>query len=649
VELDLSNQLYRNLSWLPAAPADFAARCKALSASGGPVGKRARELATFSLNEYQLAKLGRAIETARKASLSLAPLAPFRLGLLGNGTLDLIVPALVATAARHGIALECIRSGYDQFLQDALLPESDINRSRPDAVLLALDHRGLSLQISPGNEVAAKRTVESAFNLLNTVRDGIHHNSGVACILQTLAPPPERLFGSLERALPGTSRQLIDEINRHITQVAFTSDDMLVDVAGLAETVGLADWHSPALWNLAKLPFADAYVPLYADHILRVIGAMRGKSRRCLVLDLDNTLWGGVVGDDGLEGIKIAQGDAIGEAHLSLQQLALSLRERGVVLAVSSKNTDSVARRPFNEHPDMLLKENHFAVFQANWNDKATNIRAIADELSLGLESMVFLDDNPVERELVRQELPEVAVPELDDDPANYARILTAAGYFELIRFSDEDRKRAEMYQDNARRLELLKQTTDIDSYLRSLEMRIVFSTFDRNTRARVAQLINKSNQFNLTTRRYTEAEVAQVETDPTAMTLHARLIDKFGDNGIICVIICRQIDQPKTWTIDTWLMSCRVLGRRVEQMVLSEIIRRARQCDIRKLVGIYRPTERNDMVREHYQKLGFSAIGEQANGITYWDLGTDKEVITPPMIVEWSSVESDQLAPIIA
>jgi FkbH-like protein len=645
----LSNQLYRNLSWLPAAPADFAGRCKALSASGGPVGKRARELATFSLNEYQLAKLGRAIETARKASLSLAPLEPFRLGLLGNGTLDLMVPALVATAARHGIALECIRSGYDQFLQDALLPESDINRSRPDAVLLALDHRGLSLQISPGNEAAAKRTVESASNLLNTVRDGIHRNSGAACILQTLAPPPESLFGSLDRALPGTARQLIDEINRHITLAALTFDDMLLDVAGLAETVGLADWHSPALWNLAKLPFADAYVPLYADHILRVIGAMRGRSRRCLVLDLDNTLWGGIVGDDGLEGIKIAQGDATGEAHLSLQQLALSLRERGVVLTVSSKNTDSVARRPFNEHPDMLLKENHFAVFQANWNDKATNIRAIADELSLGLESMVFLDDNPVERELVRQELPEVAVPELDDDPANYARILTAAGYFELIRFSDEDRKRAEMYQDNARRLELLKQTTDIDSYLRSLEMRIVFSTFDRNTRARVAQLINKSNQFNLTTRRYTEAEVAQVETDPTAMTLHARLIDKFGDNGIICVIICRQIDQPKTWTIDTWLMSCRVLGRRVEQMVLSEIIRRARQCDIRKLVGIYRPTDRNDMVREHYQKLGFSAIGEEANGITYWDLGTDKEVITPPMIVEWSSVESDQLASINA
>ena len=507
----------------------------------------------------------------------------------------------------------------------------------------------MSLQISPGNEAAAKRTVESAFNLLNTVRDGIRRNSGVACIVQTLAPPPESLFGSLDRALPGTARQLIEELNHCITRAALTSDDMLLDVAALAETVGLADWHSPALWNLAKLPFDDAYVPLYADHMLRVIGAMRGKSRRCLVLDLDNTLWGGVVGDDGLEGIKIAQGDATGEAYLSVQQLALSLRERGVVLAVSSKNTDCVARRPFNEHPDMLLKENHFAVFQANWNDKATNIRAIADELSLGLESIVFLDDNPVERELIRQELPEVAVPELDNDPANYARILAAAGYFELIRFSDEDRKRAEMYQDNSRRLELLKQTTDIDSYLRSLEMRIIFSAFDRNTRARVAQLINKSNQFNLTTRRYTEAEVAQIETDPMVMTLHARLIDKFGDNGIICVVICRQFPQPPSWAIDTWLMSCRVLGRGVEQMVLREIIRRARQRGVGRLVGIYRPTDRNGMVREHYQKLGFSQIEEDTSGATHWEIGTDTEVIAPPMIVEWSAVESNQPAPVVA
>ena len=221
------------------------------------------------------------------------------------------------------LPLECITGAYDQFLQDALQPDSALNKARPDAVLLAIDHRGLSLQPCPGNEQLATESVDAAIELLNSIRAGISRNSGALCIVQTLAAPPEGLFGSFDRALTGTARNLIDRVNQKICQSVLQSTDMLLDVAGIAETVGLADWHSPALWNLAKLPFADAYVPLYAEHVARIIGAMRGKSRRCLVLDLDNTVWGGVIGDDGMEGIQIAQGDATGEAHLSVQQLAL--------------------------------------------------------------------------------------------------------------------------------------------------------------------------------------------------------------------------------------------------------------------------------------------------------------------------------------
>ena len=630
----MTTDLYRNLLWLPRAPIDFSARCRELLSEAAPLGKPLRALAGFSLNENQLTRLGRTIDAARMRRQSLAPLMPFRLGLLGNGTLDLVEPVLVATAARHGIALECVRGGYDQFLQDALTPDSVLNRAQPDVVLLALDHRGLGLRVSPGDAQAAARSVDAAAELLEAIRAGIRRNCGEVCILQTLAPPPESLFGSLDRALPGTARNLVDAVNQRITQAAMTSEDVLLDIAGLAETVGLAEWHSPAQWNLAKLPFADSYVPLYADHVARIIAAMRGKSRRCLVLDLDNTVWGGVIGDDGMDGIKIAQGDATGEAHLTVQQLALGLRERGIVLAVSSKNTDSVARRPFLEHPDMLLREEHIAVFQANWSDKATNLRAIATELSLGLESLVFLDDNPAERELIRRELPEVAVPELDADPANYARTLAAAGYFESVRFSNEDRTRAEMYQGNARRLALMKQTGDLNAYLRSLDMQIVFNSFDRISRVRVTQLINKSNQFNLTSRRYTETEVAEAEADPEVMTLHARLIDKFGDNGIICIIICR-LAEPGTWLIDTWLMSCRVLGRQVEQAVLREVLARARGRGIHRLLGLYRPTERNGMVREHYGKLGFVQVNEAPDGTTHWEISTDTEVEEPPMVVK--------------
>jgi FkbH-like protein len=281
----------------------------------------------------------------------------------------------------------------------------------------------------------------------------------------------------------------------------------------------------------------------------------------------------------------------------------------------------------------MLLKEDHIAVFQANWQDKATNIRAIANELALGLDSFVFLDDNPAERALIRREIPEVAVPELDSDPASYPRTLAAAGYFEAIGFSEEDRSRAEMYQANSRRLSLQGQNADLGSYLRSLEMSIVFSPFDRTTRARVTQLINKSNQFNLTTRRYTESQVERAEHDPSAMTLHVRLLDKFGDNGIISIVICRA-ERPGTWIIDTWLMSCRVLGRRVEQAVLGELLTQARAAGVETLEGVYIPTERNEMVRDHYAKLGFTLVREGQDGSTTWWIGTDTPAPEVPMTV---------------
>jgi FkbH-like protein len=305
-----------------------------------------------------------------------------------------------------------------------------------------------------------------------------------------------------------------------------------------------------------------------------------------------------------------------------------------VVLAVSSKNNDDVARLPFRNHPEMLLRENHIAVFQANWNDKATNVKAIAEELSLGIDSMVLLDDNPVERDLVRQLLPQVAVPELPADPALYARTLAAAGYFESVAFSEEDLKRAGFYQDNARRVSLQKEAGDLDSYLASLNMEITFQPFDATGRARITQLINKSNQFNLTTRRYTEAEVAAAEADPNCFTLQVRLVDAFGDNGMISVVICRKTDS-ETWEFDTWLMSCRVLGRRVQNAVLQQVLDHAAREGISKLVGIYRPSEKNKLVEDHYAGLGFVKTSSGDDGTTHWELAVKTaKVQSAPMVV---------------
>jgi FkbH-like protein len=622
-----------DLYWLPQTPPDFRDQVKlALDGDARP-GAALRRLATHALDINQLGRLAKLVSQARRDGRDLKPLTPFRLGVVGNSTFGLIAPALVGSAIRHGIALEVIETAYDQAIQEALNPASSLASEKPDAVLVAIDIHGLPLNPCPGDLATAEATVQGAVSYVQTIRDGLAANTGATIIIQTVPRLPETLFGSFDMRLAGTARWMVDHFNRALVDQLAPSD-LLLDVSGLAETVGLDRWHDPVQRNMAKLPFAQEMVPLFADHLGRLIGALRGKAKRSLVLDLDNTLWHGIIGDDGVEGIVIGQGDATGEAHLAVQNGALSLHGRGIVLAVSSKNNDDVARKPFREHPDMVLKEEHFAAFQANWTNKAANIRTIAEALSLGVESFAFLDDNPAERMQVRDELPEVGIPELPADPAWYLRTLCAAGYFEAIAFSEDDRKRAAFYQTNAERLNLQANAGDMGTYLRALKMTIVFSPFDEVGRARIAQLISKSNQFNLTTRRYSEAEVSALQVSPDHATLQVRLTDAFGDNGVISIVVLKK--GGEAWEIDTWLMSCRVLGRQVEEAVLQEIMATAKAGGARSLIGRYIPTDRNAMVAEHYGKLGFELVESGADGGTVWLLpldGPDRPAV--PMTIQ--------------
>jgi len=312
-----------------------------------------------------------------------------------------------------------------------------------------------------------------------------------------------------------------------------------------------------------------------------------------------------VVGDDGLEGLVLGQGSALGEAYMAFQSYARELSRRGVILAVCSKNDEANALEPFDKHPDMVLKRTGIASFVANWSDKATNIRAIAQALNIGLDSLVFIDDNPFERSLVRQELPMVAVPEVSDDPTTYPRTIADAGYFEALAMTDEDRERTRQYQGNRARDALKAATTDLGAYLRGLEMELIWRPFDRVGLQRTVQLINKTNQFNLTTRRYTDEDVQALMQDPRAFGLQLRLLDRFGDNGIIAIVIGRMQDTtdplPGDLLIDTWLMSCRVLGRQVEPTTLNLIAAEAQRLGAKRLIGEYIPTKKNAMVKDHY------------------------------------------------
>jgi FkbH-like protein len=403
---------------------------------------------------------------------------------------------------------------------------------------------------------------------------------------------------------------MVTSFNERIPELARSCGALLLDVAGLAEMVGLSRWHDPSAFNLYKLPFSMLALPLYADWVARLLGALRGKSRKCLVLDLDNTCWGGIVAEDGIAGIRIGGDSAEGESFSAVQRAALMLKERGIILAVSSKNEDFTARDPFRDHPDMLLKESDIAVFQANWTDKASNLEAIAETLSIGLDSLVLLDDNPAERAQVRAALPMVAVPELPDEPAYYAETLLAAGYFEAATFTEEDRCRATNYVGNARRLAVRARSRDLGDYLSSLDMCITHGPFTPSARARIVQLIGKSNQFNLTTPRYRNGDIAAMELDRTLFTLQTRLSDQFGDFGLIGVIIARpRSGEVGAWEIDTWLMSCRALGRMVEDAMLLQLVSSAVSGGIETIYGRYVPTERNGMVGDHFDRLGFERI----------------------------------------
>ena len=364
---------------------------------------------------------------------------------------------------------------------------------------------------------------------------------------------------------------------------------------------------------------APEFIVDYGFSAASLLAAQMGLSKKCLVLDLDNTCWGGVIGDDGLGGIRLGQGDAEGEAFVAFQQYAKALKQRGVLLAVCSKNEEHIAKEVFEKHTEMVLRLDDISCFMANWTDKAANLREIARRLNIGLNSLVFIDDNPAERGLVRQLTPEVAVPELPEDPAGYIAAIEPYRYFQTLAIGKEDLQRAEYYRANSEREDALTGSANVEEYLRSLAMVARIGPITPMSLERSAQLINKSNQFNLTTRRRSAAEVSALVADSQWLTRTVSLADRFGDNGLISVLLAKV--EGDSLVIDTWLMSCRVLKRGVETLLNNNICRWAAERGLRRICGDYIVTAKNDLVREHYAGLGYAKIADEGNGHTRWEM----------------------------
>jgi len=541
---------------------------------------------------------------------------PVRLAVLASSTIDHLLPAIRVAGMRRGLWIETFTPDYGQYAQELITPTSALHRFRPDAVLFAMDSHHLMHGLAAGTDFVG--WLEQQTKALARQWATVKRDFGCQVIQNLPLPIFTPLMGGNEHRLPWSHAAALRRLAAILRDRA---DDEGVDLVSLDDHAaydGLSAWYDPALWHRAKQEIHPTAAPLYGDLIGRMLATAQGRAFKCLVLDLDNTLWGGVIGDDGIGGIKLGQGSAIGEAYVAFQRYVRDLGQRGIILAVCSKNDAANALEAFINHPEMVLKRDDIGCFIANWTDKAANLREIAKRLNVGLDSLVFVDDNPAERSIVRRELPMVAVPELPEDPTLYAACVANAGYFEALRITPEDLSRAGQYQDNIKRETMAASATDIESYLRSLEMRVVWGRFDHVGQARIVQLINKTNQFNLTTRRVTDEQIAALIDDPHALSLQIRLLDVFGDNGIVALVVGAR--EGDAFRLAIWLMSCRVLGRGLEEETLNLVVAEAKRLGASRVIGEYRPSAKNGMVREHYKRLGFDLLSE-AETLVEWTL----------------------------
>jgi FkbH-like protein len=602
------------LIWLPEF-AEWRSQLKQLPTDPELAWEQGVKLANARLDFLQTNMLDAAMRRALAGKMPTAAGKPVRLALLGSCTMPHLHAAIRVAGLRRGIAIEIYENEYGQYLQELTDASSGLHAFKPTVVLFALDAHHLACGLQPHFDDA------SATAELQSLQQRISEcwrlaRAAFACpiIHQAVLPVHLPLLGNNEHRLAGSRAFLVARLNESLRTMVDAQGVDLLAIDDRARHDGIKAWFDLSLWHRAKQEISITAAPMYGELLARLIAARLGKSFKCLVLDLDNTVWGGVVGDDGLEGLVLGQGSGEGEAYVAFQEYARGLSRRGIILAVCSKNDESNATEPFDKHPEMVLKRADIACFVANWQDKAANLKSIAQQLNIGVDSLVFVDDNPFERTLVRQELPMVAVPEISDDPTFSAEILAAAGYFEGTSVTAEDRVRGAQYQGNLQREALRASVTDLPAYLRSLEMQLKWRAFDQLGLSRTVQLINKTHQFNLTTQRYTEQDVLAIMRNPRAFGLQLRLLDRFGDNGIIGIVIGKMQENDQL-LIDTWLMSCRVLGRQVEPTTLNLVAQQAQRLGARQLVGAYSPTKKNGMVKDHYAKLGFTVISTDQSG----------------------------------
>ena len=560
-----------------------------------------------------------------------------KIAVLGGSTTHDIVRVLEVFLLELGIRAAFYESEYAQYWQDVMFDEPELVSFAPDLIFIHTSNRNITrFPVIGDSAEQVENLAAEQYEHFRVMWDKIAQTYHCPVIQNNFEYPFYRLMGNQEAADIHGRINFINRLNEKFYEYARGHAHFYInDINYMAAAYGLDKWADPLYWHMYKYAMCLQAIPAFSYNVSHIIKAVFGKNKKALVLDLDHTLWGGIVGDDGVEQLEIGQETPMGQVYAEFQGYVKAQKDIGVLLCVDSKNEEENAIAGLN-HPDGTLRPEDFIVIKANWEPKSRNIVQIAEELNILPDSLVFVDDNPAEREIVESQVPGVAVPKIGT-PEQYIRVLDRSGFFEVIQVSEDDRKRNEMYRANIQRQKQAQSFGDYREYLLSLQMRGTIKAFEPLYMARIAQLSNKSNQFNLTTRRYTQAEIEAFAANPGYVTRYGKLEDKFGDNGVVSVVIGRQgaMEDIEIYRrqdsmqgesaggevlhLELWLMSCRVLKRDMEYAMMDSMVEACRERKIRTIMGYYYPTAKNGMVRAFYGQMGFEKLSEDDTGVSVW------------------------------
>lgn len=567
---------------------------------------------------FQVDLIHKKKRTIKKELLQGEVFVEKKIAILGGSTTSEIKDILELFLLKEGIKPIFYESEFNRYYEDILFENRSLKDFCPDIIYVHTTNvniNGYPEVIDTKEEVRAK--LDTEIYKFKSMWEKIRSEYNCTIIQNNFELPSHRALGNLDFSMFQGKTNFIMNLNLAFAEYSQNQQGFYInDINYLSACFGLDKWHDKTFWFSYKYVLSYDAISILAHNVAIIIKAVYGKSKKCLVLDLDNTLWGGVIGDDGLDSIKIGKETAIAEAHTAFQSYLREMRARGVILAVCSKNDLAIASEGFG-HPDSILKLDDFASFKANWEAKHDNIKEITQEINIRTDSLVFIDDNPAEREIVRVQIPEVAVPEIGNDIVKFIEFIDKEGYFEPAKLSIDDMNRADYYSKNLQRESLQPVFADYGEYLQSLKMKAEIKAFTPIYLDRITQLINKTNQFNLTTKRYNDSEVASMSRNELYLTFFGRLSDKFGDNGLVSVVVGSAMGDRLH--LDIWLMSCRVIKRDMELAMFDELVARCIASGIKQIFGSYIRSAKNDMVADHFERLGFEQINRQGNDDTTW------------------------------